>query len=166
MADNHNTGEPVSIGGHIAGQLFATLDDADDVVAALRRRMEHLGTSHGLVEELAGMAEGSIGKYLTPLQTKRLTMKTLLRIGQVIGMRGLLVAGRGGDGTARRGCAERQARARGATGAGQGGGEGEVAGQAGLAGGQPPGASRPPTAAGVFPNVGQHGAAATYRQQR
>jgi hypothetical protein len=81
--------KPVMIGTDVVGQLFAALENSDDVVAALRARMEYIGASFGLVEQLADLSEGSLGKYLAPLQVKRLTVASLLRISQTLGIRTL-----------------------------------------------------------------------------
>jgi hypothetical protein len=68
LADT-DSGKPVLIGGNVCGELVAVFENTDDVVAALRARMQYIGASFGLVEQLAGMAEGALGKYISPLQT-------------------------------------------------------------------------------------------------
>jgi hypothetical protein len=89
MADDPGK-KSIAIDGVPIGQLFETLADSDDVVAALRARMAYVGVSYGLVEELAGMSEGSLGKYLSPLQVKRMTITSLLRICEPLGLRAML----------------------------------------------------------------------------
>jgi hypothetical protein len=92
MADHHHdAGKPVS--NNVCGELFAVFQDGDDLVAALRRRMEYIGASFGLVEHLADppMPEGSLAKYLSALRVKGLTVASLLRIGHVLGLRAALV---------------------------------------------------------------------------
>jgi hypothetical protein len=54
------------IGGNVCGELLATFADDDDLVEQLRKRMSYIGVSFGVVEELAGMSEGALGKYLSP----------------------------------------------------------------------------------------------------
>jgi hypothetical protein len=92
MADHHDAGKPVTISGHV-GELLAVFQNDDDLVAALRRRMEYIGASYGLVEHLADppMAEGALAKYLSPLRVKGLTVASLLRIGHVLGLRAALI---------------------------------------------------------------------------
>jgi hypothetical protein len=64
-----------------------TLDTADDVVAAIRERMADVGVSYALVEHLCGIGENSISKYLSSVQSRRLTIASLLRITSVLGLR-------------------------------------------------------------------------------
>jgi transcriptional regulator with XRE-family HTH domain len=80
-------GKPVIIGSDVVGELFATLENSDEVVAALRKRMEYAGLSFSTVEQIAGLAEGAVGKYLSPLQVRSLTVASLLRITQVLGVK-------------------------------------------------------------------------------
>jgi hypothetical protein len=47
--------------------VFATIADGDTLIAELRRRVQHTGASYASLEELAGMSEGALGKYLSPL---------------------------------------------------------------------------------------------------
>jgi hypothetical protein len=89
MADDPGK-KSIAIDGNVVGELFATLENSDDVVAALRARMAYVGVSYGVVEELADMPEGAIGKYLAPLQVKRLSITSLLRISRALGVRAVL----------------------------------------------------------------------------
>jgi hypothetical protein len=79
LADS-DTGKSVMIGGSVCGELLATFADDDDLVEQLRERMAYIGVSFGVVEELAGMSEGALGKYLAPVRARNLTTASALRI--------------------------------------------------------------------------------------
>jgi transcriptional regulator with XRE-family HTH domain len=80
-----NTGT-VQVDGVVGG-----FTDYDSLVAALRARIDALNLSHRVIEELAGMAEGSLAKYLADLRVKHLSITSLLQISEAVGVRGLLV---------------------------------------------------------------------------
>jgi hypothetical protein len=65
--------------------------DYDGLIEALRERAAAIGLSYRIVEELAGMAEGAVGKYLSDVRVKRLTIESLVRLGRVLAVRGVLV---------------------------------------------------------------------------
>jgi transcriptional regulator with XRE-family HTH domain len=65
--------------------------DYDDLIAALRARIGAVGLSYAALEELTGMAEGQVGKYLSDARAKNLSVRSLLQIAEVIGVRGLFV---------------------------------------------------------------------------
>jgi hypothetical protein len=90
LADS-DTGKSVMIGGNVCGELLATFANDDDLVEQLRKRMSYIGLSFGVVEELAGMSEGALGKYLSPLRVKRLTIASMMRLCEPLGLCALLV---------------------------------------------------------------------------
>jgi hypothetical protein len=81
----------VEIDGVNVGELAATFETDDEVVAALRQRMSYIGMSYGLLETLAGLPEGGCGKYLSDLRVRNLTVSSLLKITSVLGLRAMLV---------------------------------------------------------------------------
>ena len=86
MADPER-GKLVQVDGVPVGTLFATFECGDDLIEQLRRRATYIGLSYGMIEDLAGMAEGAITKYLSAVRTKQLTMSSMLRIAEVLGLR-------------------------------------------------------------------------------
>jgi hypothetical protein len=54
--------------------------------------MTYVGLSYGVLEQLAAppLPEGAAGKYLAPLQVRSLTISSLLRICQPLGLRAVL----------------------------------------------------------------------------
>ena len=88
-----NTGKPVTIGGAdvVGPELLGAFCDTDGVVEALRRRAASIGLSYGLIEQIADMPEGSVGKYLSALRVKALTTESLTRIAATMGLRPALV---------------------------------------------------------------------------
>jgi hypothetical protein len=90
LADS-NIGKPVMIDGNVVGELFAVFCDGDTLVEQLRKRMAAIGISYGVVEELAEMSEGGLRKYLSPARVHQLTLPSMLRITEAIGLKALLV---------------------------------------------------------------------------
>jgi hypothetical protein len=85
-----DTGKQVAVDGAPVGTLFSTFQSSDDLVDQLRKRAAHVGLAYGALEELAGMPAGAAGKYLSPLQVRRLTIGALMRIAEPLGLCGLL----------------------------------------------------------------------------
>jgi hypothetical protein len=87
-----NPGKSVLVGSDVCGELLAVFSNTDDVIAAVRARMQYIGASFSLVEQIADppMAEGALAKYLAPLQVKQLTLASLMRICEPLGVRGML----------------------------------------------------------------------------
>jgi hypothetical protein len=75
----------------VIGGMAETLSTSDDVVAAIRERMTTIGVSYGTVEHLSGIGENSISKYLSSVRSRELTIASLLRITEVLGLRLALV---------------------------------------------------------------------------
>jgi hypothetical protein len=73
------------------GKTFAVFESGDTLVEQLRKRASYVGLSYGLLEELAGMAEGAVGKYLSPARTKQLTVASLMRIASTLGLKAHLI---------------------------------------------------------------------------
>jgi transcriptional regulator with XRE-family HTH domain len=71
--------------------LFATVRDGDELVAALRARAESTGISFDALSDLAGLGEGNISKYLSPTRTRNLTAASMLRIATALGLEARLV---------------------------------------------------------------------------
>jgi hypothetical protein len=88
LADS-NTGKPVLVDGNVVGELVAVFQDGDDLVEQLRKRAAYIGLSYGLIDELTGLGEGGVGKYLAPVRGKQLTMTSMLRIAEVLGVKAL-----------------------------------------------------------------------------
>jgi hypothetical protein len=95
MADHDEPGKPVvAIGGVPIGTLFSTFQSDDDLVAELRKRASYIGLSYQIIEELAGMAEGAVGKYLAPVRARSLTTSSALKICEALGVKAVLIDGR------------------------------------------------------------------------
>jgi hypothetical protein len=91
MADHPDAGKLVQVDGVPIGTLFATFESGDDLVTQLRKRMSYIGLSFNVVEELAGMSEGAAAKYLSSLQVKKLTVASMMRLCEPLGIKALLV---------------------------------------------------------------------------
>jgi hypothetical protein len=70
-----------------ANSLFDVFRDGDGLIQSLRRRIEYMGTSFGVVDELSELGEGACSKYLTALQAKAITVNSLLRLTSALGLR-------------------------------------------------------------------------------
>jgi hypothetical protein len=71
--------------------VIGSFTEPDALVERLRERMAALGLSLALMDELTEMGEGSVGKYLSPLRVKQLTMLSLLKITTALALRGVLI---------------------------------------------------------------------------
>ncbi len=71
--------------------VVGAFSDYDGLIAALRDRIDALNLSHRVLEEIAGFPEGAAGKYLSDLRVKHLSITSLLRITEAVGIRGLFV---------------------------------------------------------------------------
>jgi hypothetical protein len=80
----------IAIDSNICDELFATFDNTDNLVEALRKRMINVGLSFGVLDEILG-TEGAAGKYLSPLRVRRITLEALLRLTSAVGLRAQLV---------------------------------------------------------------------------
>jgi hypothetical protein len=92
MTDAPEPKQPVAIGGEVVGELLARIENSDDAVAALRQRLADVNLAYAAAEDLASMAEGSLGKLIAPAGVRGLTVSALLRLGEVLGLRLLIVA--------------------------------------------------------------------------
>jgi hypothetical protein len=72
-------------------ELLACFQDADDLVEPLRKRAASVGLSYGLLDAITGLGEGSTGKYLAPARVRHLSISSLLKITEALGLRPLLV---------------------------------------------------------------------------
>jgi hypothetical protein len=75
----------------VVGELLACFQDADDLVEPLRKRAASVGLSYGLLDAITGLGEGSTGKYLAPARVRHLSISSLLKITEALGLRPLLV---------------------------------------------------------------------------
>ena len=53
-----------------AGRRLATVSDYDELIAAIRQRVDELQISHAVLEELAGLAGGHFGKIVGASRVK------------------------------------------------------------------------------------------------
>jgi hypothetical protein len=85
--------QPVAISGEVVGELLARVEVADDAVAALRQRLADIDLAYSAAEDLAAppMSEGHIGKLLAPAGVRSLTVAALLRVGEICGLRLLII---------------------------------------------------------------------------
>jgi hypothetical protein len=84
MADHDP--ELVQIGGDDVGKF----EDGDALVDQLHKRAAYIGLSYGVIDELAGFPEGGTRKYLAPLRVRQLTIPSLLRLTEALGLKALL----------------------------------------------------------------------------
>jgi transcriptional regulator with XRE-family HTH domain len=74
------------------GQLVGGFSDYDQLIEALRARISEVGLSYRVLEEIAGMAEGQVAKYLSDARVKNLSVSSLLQISEAIGVRGVFIS--------------------------------------------------------------------------
>ena len=74
-----------------SGTIVASLHDYDGLVEGLRDRAAAVGLSYELIEDLADLANGALSKYLSDLRKKQLTIASLLRVTQVLGVKVIFV---------------------------------------------------------------------------
>jgi hypothetical protein len=91
MADHLERGKPVAVDGAPVGELFGCFEDDDTLVEQLRQRAAYVGISYNVIEELTGLGEGAVGKYLSPLRVKKITIASLMRLAAPLGLKALLV---------------------------------------------------------------------------
>jgi hypothetical protein len=72
--------------------VIASFTDYDSLVAALRARIGEVGLSYAALEQIVGMCEGQVAKYLSDARVKQLSVGSLLLISEAVGVRGILVA--------------------------------------------------------------------------
>jgi hypothetical protein len=90
MANHPDAGKPVIIGGDVVGELLACFHDDDTLIEQLRRRAADVGIPYSVIEDIGGLAEGAVGKYISPLRVKKLTLASLMRLAAPLGLRALL----------------------------------------------------------------------------
>jgi hypothetical protein len=81
----------VEIGGNVVGQLVGGFTDYDSLVEQLRARIGAVGLSYRVLEEIAGLPEGGAGKYLADARARHLSVDSLLKISEAVGIRGMFV---------------------------------------------------------------------------
>jgi hypothetical protein len=65
--------------------------DYDGLVEALRERTVVVGLSYRVLEEIAGMPEGGVAKYLSDARVRHFSVDSLLQISGALGIRALFV---------------------------------------------------------------------------
>jgi hypothetical protein len=81
----------VTIAGKAVGKLAGELGSYDDLVESLRQRAAQLGVSYRILEEVAGLAEGCVGKYLSDTRARHFTVDSLLQITGALAVRTVFV---------------------------------------------------------------------------
>jgi hypothetical protein len=71
--------------------VVATFADYDGLIEALRERAASMGLSYATVDCLCEFAEGGTGKYLSDARARQLTVAPLLKIAEVLAIKGLFV---------------------------------------------------------------------------
>jgi transcriptional regulator with XRE-family HTH domain len=71
--------------------VIGSFVDYDSLIAQLRARISAVGLSYAALEEITGMAEGAAGKYLADARVKHLSVDSLLKISEAVGIRMLVV---------------------------------------------------------------------------
>lgn len=66
---------------------LATVCNYDDLIAALRARMDELHVSNAVLEEIAGVPTGLAGKWLGPSRVKTMGMMSLWLVLEALGTR-------------------------------------------------------------------------------
>jgi transcriptional regulator with XRE-family HTH domain len=77
--------------GKNIADVVGEFSDYDGMVERLRERAASVGLSYRMIEELTGMGEGAVGKYLADLRVKKFSIESLLRINRVLGIKAVLV---------------------------------------------------------------------------
>ena len=73
------------------GAIVGSFHDYDGLVEGLRARAASVNLSYELIEDLADLANGALSKYLSDLRKKQLTIASLLRVTQVLGVKVIFV---------------------------------------------------------------------------
>jgi hypothetical protein len=71
--------------------VVATFSDYDGLIEVLRERAASIGLSYAAVDCLCEFGEGQSGKYLADARTRHLTIAPLLKITEVLAIKGLFV---------------------------------------------------------------------------
>jgi hypothetical protein len=77
-----------TIGGK-AVEIAGTFDTYDLLIERLRERAAAIDLSYRVIEEIAGIGEGNLGKYLGSVRSKHLNAESLVRIASALGVRGV-----------------------------------------------------------------------------
>jgi hypothetical protein len=86
MADS-SISKPVEIGDEPIGAFHTD----DELVEHLRARAGQIGLSYNVLDQITGLGEGSVGKYLAPVRARSLTITSMLRIATALGVKPVLV---------------------------------------------------------------------------
>jgi hypothetical protein len=71
--------------------VVAAFTDYDGLIEALRERAASIGLSYAMVDSLCAFAEGQSGKYLSDARARQLTVAPLLKIAEVLAIKGVFV---------------------------------------------------------------------------
>jgi hypothetical protein len=84
MADS-NTGKSVQV-----DSVVGAFTDYDGLIEALRERAASIGLSYAMIDCLSEFSEGGTGKYLSDARVRHLSVASLLKITETLGVRSLL----------------------------------------------------------------------------
>jgi hypothetical protein len=84
MADL-NTGKSVQVDG-----VVGAFTDYDGLIEALRERAASIGLSFAMIDCLSEFSEGGTGKYLSDTRVRHLSVASLLKITETLGISSLL----------------------------------------------------------------------------
>jgi hypothetical protein len=71
--------------------IVGEFSDYDGLIDRLRERAATLGVPYRVLDELTGLGEGGTAKYLADLHLKHLSIRSMLRITSVLGIKAVLV---------------------------------------------------------------------------
>jgi transcriptional regulator with XRE-family HTH domain len=75
----------------VDGAVVGSFTDYDSLIEQLRARISAVGLSYATLEDLVGMCDGTLGKYLSDVRVRRLSIESFLKISEAVGVRGVLV---------------------------------------------------------------------------
>jgi hypothetical protein len=70
--------------------VVGAFTDYDGLIEALRERAAEVGLSYAMIDCLSEFSEGSTGKYLSDARVRHLSVASLLKITETLGIRSLL----------------------------------------------------------------------------
>ena len=79
--------DPSSVQRSTARRSAVAFADYDQLISAIRDRLDVLNISQRILEEIAEIPDGAARKYLSPTRVKRLTIESLLKITSAVGIR-------------------------------------------------------------------------------
>jgi hypothetical protein len=82
-----NTTPSAEVNARLQPRRLATVSNYDELIAAIRRRIDELAISHATIEDLSGLSGGHVGKLLGASRVKTIGMQTLLLLFGALGVR-------------------------------------------------------------------------------